>query len=89
MKLIYKYITDKKGRPQKQPDPSVLELFSPYKQQDNLCEDSEIIDRLMIPMALEVVRCLDENIVASPAEADIALIMGIGFPHFMEEFVVI
>ena len=79
---FYKYITDKKGRPQKQPDPSISDLFSSYEQQDKLCDDSEIIDRLMIPMALEVVRCLDENIVASPAEADIALIMGIGFPPF-------
>ena len=44
--------------------------------------DEEIIDRLMVPMALEMIRCLDEGIVATPAEADMALVMGIGFPMF-------
>jgi len=36
----------------------------------------------MIPMVNEVARCLEEGIVASAAEADMALIMGIGFPPF-------
>lgn len=38
--------------------------------------------RMMIPMINEVVRCLDEHIIASPAEADIALVYGLGFPPF-------
>ena len=29
-----------------------------------------------------MVRCLEEGVVASPAEADMALIYGIGFPTF-------
>jgi len=37
---------------------------------------------LMVPMCLEVVRCLEEKIVSSVSEADMALIMGIGFPPF-------
>jgi len=37
---------------------------------------------MMIPMINEVVRCLEEGIVASPAEADMALVYGIGFPPF-------
>ncbi len=36
----------------------------------------------MIPLVNEVARCLEEKIIASPAEADMALIMGIGFPPF-------
>ena len=36
----------------------------------------------MLPMVNEIARCLEESIVASPAEADMALIMGIGFPPF-------
>ena len=40
----------------------------------------EIIDS--IPMINEVIRCLDEGIIASPAEADIALVYGLGFPPF-------
>jgi len=38
--------------------------------------------RMMIPMINEVVRCLDEHIIVSPAEADIALVYGLGFPPF-------
>lgn len=79
---FYQYVPDKKGRLQKQADPAVIDLLSPHIEKNHVCEDDEIIDRLIIPMALEVVRCLDENIVASPAEVDIALIMGIGFPPF-------
>jgi 3-hydroxyacyl-CoA dehydrogenase/enoyl-CoA hydratase/3-hydroxybutyryl-CoA epimerase/enoyl-CoA isomerase len=37
---------------------------------------------MMIPMCIETVRCLDENIVRDPADADMGLIMGIGFPVF-------
>jgi len=36
----------------------------------------------LISMAMEMVRCLEEGIVASPAEADMALIYGVGFPAF-------
>ncbi len=42
----------------------------------------EIIARMMIPMVNEVARCLEEGIVASPAEADMALVYGLGFPPF-------
>jgi len=36
----------------------------------------------MVPMATELARCLEEGIVASPAEADMALVYGVGFPPF-------
>ena len=37
----------------------------------------------MLPLCLEVARCLEEGIVASPAEADLALVYGLGFPPFL------
>ncbi|MEJ1266987.1 3-hydroxyacyl-CoA dehydrogenase family protein [Pantoea ananatis] len=43
--------------------------------------DEEILNRMMLPMLNEVVRCLEE-IIASPAEADMALVYGLGFPPF-------
>ena len=45
-------------------------------------EPDDIIARMMIPMINEVVLCLEEGIVGSPAEADMALVYGIGFPPF-------
>ena len=44
--------------------------------------DEEIIARMMVPMETEIARCLEEGIVSSPAEADMALIYGMGFPPF-------
>lgn len=45
--------------------------------------DETIIERMMTPMAIELIRCLEEGIVGSPAEADMALVYGVGFPPFV------
>lgn len=37
---------------------------------------------MIIPLLTEVVRCLEEEIIATPAEADMALLTGLGFPAF-------
>jgi 3-hydroxyacyl-CoA dehydrogenase/enoyl-CoA hydratase/3-hydroxybutyryl-CoA epimerase/enoyl-CoA isomerase len=37
---------------------------------------------MMIPLCLETVRCLEDGIVETAAEADMGLIYGIGFPPF-------
>jgi len=79
---FYKYETDKKGKPKKVVDETTYELIKPHVAAPKEFEDQKIIDRLMIPMCLELVRCLEENIVSSVADADMALIMGIGFPPF-------
>lgn len=44
--------------------------------------DQEIIDRLMIPMCLEAARCLADNTILSAEDADLAAVMGLGFPRF-------
>jgi 3-hydroxyacyl-CoA dehydrogenase/enoyl-CoA hydratase/3-hydroxybutyryl-CoA epimerase/enoyl-CoA isomerase len=46
------------------------------------CSDEELLERLMLPMVIEAVRCLEEGIAASAAEIDIALILGLGFPRY-------
>ncbi|RLT92551.1 fatty acid oxidation complex subunit alpha FadB [Ketobacter sp.] len=79
---FYKYEVDKKGKPKKVVDQTTYDLIKPVVAAPKEFEDQEIIDRLMIPMCLELVRCLEENIVSSVADADMALIMGIGFPPF-------
>jgi 3-hydroxyacyl-CoA dehydrogenase/enoyl-CoA hydratase/3-hydroxybutyryl-CoA epimerase/enoyl-CoA isomerase len=44
--------------------------------------DEEIVERTMLPMLLESSRCLEDGIVASPVEVDVALLYGLGFPPF-------
>jgi 3-hydroxyacyl-CoA dehydrogenase/enoyl-CoA hydratase/3-hydroxybutyryl-CoA epimerase/3-hydroxyacyl-CoA dehydrogenase/enoyl-CoA hydratase/3-hydroxybutyryl-CoA epimerase/enoyl-CoA isomerase len=42
----------------------------------------EVTDRLFLPMLLEATRVLEEGIVREPADVDMGLILGIGFPPF-------
>lgn len=44
--------------------------------------DEQIVERMMVPMAIEMAHALESEIVASPAEGDIALLYGVGFPAF-------
>jgi 3-hydroxyacyl-CoA dehydrogenase/enoyl-CoA hydratase/3-hydroxybutyryl-CoA epimerase/enoyl-CoA isomerase len=79
---FYKYEQDKRGRPVKNPDPDVPLLLREVSAAPREFAEQEIVDRMMVPMCNELVRCLDEKIVESPGEADMALILGIGFPPF-------
>jgi 3-hydroxyacyl-CoA dehydrogenase/enoyl-CoA hydratase/3-hydroxybutyryl-CoA epimerase/enoyl-CoA isomerase len=81
-KGYYSYAPDKKGKPKKTPDPETYELIQGVVAERKEYAPDEIIARCMVPMVNEVARCLEEKIVASPFEADMALIYGIGFPPF-------
>lgn len=81
-KGFYDYSTDKRGRPTKVPAATAFELLAPHVAEKRDFSAEEIIARTMIPMANEAIRCLEENIVASAAEADMALLYGLGFPPF-------
>ncbi|CAM4076062.1 fatty acid oxidation complex subunit alpha FadB [Psychrobacter arenosus] len=80
---FYKYENDKRGKPQKTADEATYELLKATTDGDTQTfEDQVIIDRMMLAFCNETVRCLEDNIVATPAEADMAMIMGVGFPPF-------
>ena len=81
-KGFYAYEADKKGKQKKVVDSSVLEVLKPivYEQRD--VTDEDIINWMMIPLCLETVRCLEDGIVETAAEADMGLVYGIGFPLF-------
>jgi 3-hydroxyacyl-CoA dehydrogenase/enoyl-CoA hydratase/3-hydroxybutyryl-CoA epimerase/enoyl-CoA isomerase len=78
----YSYVPDKKGKPKKTPDPQAYELIKSAVAARREFAAEEIVARCMVPMVNEVARCLEEKIVASPYEADLALIYGLGFPPF-------
>ena len=79
---FYQYGLDKKGKLKKTSDLSAHELVASVRQAQLELSDEDIINRLMLPMCLETIRCLEDDIVASAAEADLGLIYGVGFPPF-------
>ncbi|MCD8523758.1 MAG: fatty acid oxidation complex subunit alpha FadB [Saccharospirillaceae bacterium] len=81
-KGFYVYETDSKGKPKKVVDQTTYDLIKPVVADAKDFEAEDIIARCMIPMCIEIARCLEEGIVDTPAEADMGLIFGIGFPPF-------
>lgn len=81
-KGYYAYVPDRKGKPKKTVCEDALALVKPFQGDVKEFSEQEIVDRLMIPMALETVRCLEDGIVETANEADMGLILGLGFPPF-------
>lgn len=79
---FYKYELDKKGKPKKSVDTTTYELLKAVQDGNADFDEQEIIDRLMVAFCTETVRCLEDSIVASAGEADMAMLMGLGFPPF-------
>ena len=69
---FWRYKEDSKGKPKKEEDVVVDDLLAKVSQPKRDFSEEEIIARMMIPMVNEVVRCLEEGIIATPAEADMA-----------------
>ena len=81
-KGFYAYETDKKGKTKKVVDPQAYELLKPVVLEQREFTDEQILEIMMVPLCLETVRCLEDGIVESAADADMGLIYGIGFPPF-------
>jgi 3-hydroxyacyl-CoA dehydrogenase/enoyl-CoA hydratase/3-hydroxybutyryl-CoA epimerase/enoyl-CoA isomerase len=81
-KGFYNYEADKRGKVQKVATTESYELIAPHCAERTEFEADDVIARMMVPMVIEVQRCLEEGIIASAAEADMALVYGVGFPPF-------
>jgi len=81
-KGFYRYEPDRKGRPAKHVDETLGQLLTASPDPAAPLSEDDIVVRMMIPMCLEAVRCLEEGIVDSPVAVDMGLIWGIGFPPF-------
>ncbi|AJR06374.1 fatty acid oxidation complex subunit alpha FadB [Photobacterium gaetbulicola] len=79
---FYNYVADRRGRVKPSTSETALSLISGNRKEAREFDADTITMRLMLPMMFEIIRCLDEGIVASPQEADIAMIYGTGFPPF-------
>jgi len=62
------------------PDPAVYKLLN--IRSTHPADASAVVERMIFAMVNEAAMILDEKIVASPAELDLAMIMGTGFPPF-------
>ena len=74
---FYKYEKGKRTGP----DPRVYELLG-LKPGSFTFDEAEVADRFVLPMVNEAALCLEEGLVASPGDLDLAMIMGTGFPPF-------
>ncbi len=81
-KGFYKYEMDRKGKPQKLPDPDVAAIIDSVQSAKADISAEDMVDRLMIPMCIEAARCLEDNIVSAAFEVDMGLVYGVGFPPF-------
>jgi 3-hydroxyacyl-CoA dehydrogenase/enoyl-CoA hydratase/3-hydroxybutyryl-CoA epimerase/enoyl-CoA isomerase len=57
-------------------------LLKPHTKASQALNDEDMVARFMIPMCIELAHCLEKGVVGSPAEADMAVVYGLGFPAF-------
>ena len=60
----------------------IVAKLAAARQHQRVFTDTEIVERMMLALCLETVRCLEDAIVSNPIEADMGLILGLGFPTF-------
>ena len=79
---FYLYEPDKRGKPRKLPNPEIEAVIKSVQASPKEFTDQEIVERMMLAMCLETVRCLEDGIVDTAIEADMGLVLGLGFPAF-------
>ncbi|HXT50561.1 MAG TPA: 3-hydroxyacyl-CoA dehydrogenase NAD-binding domain-containing protein, partial [Thermoanaerobaculia bacterium] len=76
-KGLYKYEKERRT----EPDPQVYAVI-PDGGRGGAADPSRLVDRMLLRMVDEAARCLDEGVVGSAAELDLAMVLGTGFPPF-------
>ncbi len=76
----YRYEQSPGGKPEKLPDQLASSIVDKVRGRQFVVDEEDIIARMMVPMCIELTRCLEEGVVNSAAAADMGLIWGLGFP---------
>lgn len=79
-KGFFDYVTDSKGRQKAQPSEEVDKIVQSVSSDAE--SDTNLADRLFLPMLLEATRLIEDGIVDDVRDVDLGLIYGIGFPPF-------
>ena len=81
---FYRYETDPAGRPKKLVAEDSHELLKAVQANGTRdFSDTEIVERMMLPMIVEAAHALEDGIVDSAMEVDMALILGLGLPQYL------
>lgn len=75
---FYSYAKGSRGKD----DQATEEILNKHRKETREHSQEEITERLFLPMLTEASRVLMEDIVREPADVDMGLILGIGFPAF-------
>jgi 3-hydroxyacyl-CoA dehydrogenase/enoyl-CoA hydratase/3-hydroxybutyryl-CoA epimerase/3-hydroxyacyl-CoA dehydrogenase/enoyl-CoA hydratase/3-hydroxybutyryl-CoA epimerase/enoyl-CoA isomerase len=75
---FYSYVKGSRGID----DPALQAILEKCRTAQREISQEEMTDRLFLPMLTEASRILTEGIVRDPADVDMGLILGIGFPAF-------
>lgn len=78
---FYRHDRDEQGRPRRTVPPGTHELLAKLQVNGTRTfSDREIVERMMLPMVIESAHALEDQVVGSPAELDLAMMLGLGFP---------
>lgn len=81
---FYRYDADSSGRTQKSPSEESYTLLANVQPNGTRSfTDTEIIERMMLPMIVEAAHAIEDGVVETPGELDMALSLGLGFPAYL------
>ncbi|ACY14210.1 fatty acid oxidation complex subunit alpha FadB [Haliangium ochraceum] len=81
---FYRYQAGAGGRPEKSVAEDSRALLAALQEEgSSTVTDGEIVERMMLPMIFEAAQCLEEGVVGSAPELDLAMLLGVGFPAYL------
>lgn len=81
---FYRYENDPAGKPKKTVAEDSYLLLKPIQlSPPREVSDEEIVERMMLSSILEAARALEDGVVATAGELDVAMLLGIGYPQYL------